>query len=80
MSPRLHCCVPFCRRTTARFQPPTEWICGRHWQLVSKDKRRVYGRRKRAWRRYHHENDGIAADRIWSRLKREAIERAAGVA
>lgn len=33
MSERVHCCVPFCRRTTRK--PYREWICGIHWRLVS---------------------------------------------
>jgi len=32
---RLPCCVPFCRRTT-RAGPFREWICGKHWRLVSR--------------------------------------------
>lgn len=31
---RVACLVPFCRRTTARFRPPTEWLCQDHWKLV----------------------------------------------
>ncbi|MFC5509337.1 hypothetical protein [Bosea massiliensis] len=34
MTTRIHCCVPFCRRTTAK--PYSEWICGKHWPLVPK--------------------------------------------
>lgn len=39
---RLLCCVPFCRRTTAAgaFR---EWVCGKHWRLVSP--------RTKRWRR-----------------------------
>lgn len=34
-SDRVPCCVPFCRRTTARghFR---EWICPKHWPAVSR--------------------------------------------
>jgi hypothetical protein len=79
VSDRIRCVVPFCRRTTARFKPPTEWICGDHWRLVRKVMRRVYGRRKKEWRRYHHEHDGIACDRLWAFVKRRAIEAAGGI-
>jgi hypothetical protein len=31
---RISCCVPYCRRTTsAEFR---EWVCGKHWPLVSR--------------------------------------------
>jgi hypothetical protein len=73
VSDRIRCAVPFCRRTTARFRPPTEWICGDHWRLVPKVMRRVHGRR------YHHEHDGIACDRLWALVKRSAIEAAGGI-
>lgn len=36
---RIACCVPFCRRTIARSRLPdehNEWICGKHWPLVSR--------------------------------------------
>jgi hypothetical protein len=33
---RTCCVVPFCRRTTARFKQPVEWICPVHWPMVSK--------------------------------------------
>lgn len=87
MTARLPCCVPFCRRSTARTEF-SEWLCGDHWRLVDRRRRRVYGRYMRQWRRYGPEArvhiDGrvfrAAADRIWRRLKREAIERAAGIA
>jgi hypothetical protein len=75
---RIACYIPFCRHT--RKNPGfSEWICGDHWRMVPKDRRRAYGRLKRVWRRFHHEADGIRADRIWSRLKRQAIETAVGI-
>lgn len=80
---RIGCCIPFCRRT--RKNPgadgiyATEWICGPHWIAVPKERRRVYGRLKRAWRRFHFEADGIRSARIWLRLKRQAIEAAVGI-
>ncbi|RZN30487.1 hypothetical protein [Bradyrhizobium sp. Leo121] len=74
---RLTCCVPYCKRTTDR--PFDEWLCGKHWPLVDKKARRVYGRRARVWRRYHRHSDGEAACRLWRWIKRQAIERAAGI-
>ncbi|WP_156927842.1 hypothetical protein [Bradyrhizobium sp. Tv2a-2] len=77
---RARCVVPFCRRTTKRFK--AEWICGNHWPLIPKAQRRVWGRLRKRWRRYGPEA-GVHFDarwwRIWDRLKREAIERAAGI-
>lgn len=43
---RLPCCVPFCRRTT-KAGGFSEWICGKHWRLVSrktKQRRRMADR------------------------------------
>lgn len=50
MSDRLPCCVPFCRRTTkaGRF---TDWICAKHWPLVSLETRGAYNLAKRRARR-----------------------------
>lgn len=42
MTDRTPCCVPFCRRTT-KAGAFSEWICGKHWALVSK--------RTKRWRR-----------------------------
>jgi hypothetical protein len=78
VSDRLQCCVPFCRRTTAR-SDFEQWICGDHWRLVGQTKRRVYGRYLRRWRRYGPSAYGPAASRIWRALVREAIEAAGGL-
>jgi hypothetical protein len=81
MTNRLQCCVPFCRRTIKREGRPdfAEWICGKHWRLLPQKRRKVYGRVMKAWRRYRSA-DGVArADRLWFRLKRQAIEAAGGI-
>jgi hypothetical protein len=57
----------------------SEWICRDHWIMVPKIRRQVYGRVRRRWRRFRLEPDGARADRIWNRLKREAIETAGGI-
>jgi len=75
---RLHCCVPFCRHTTARTEF-NEWLCGDHWRLVDLMHRRVYGRQAKRWRRYRLNDNGVAADRLWRWIKRKAIERAMGI-
>lgn len=79
MSGRLSCCVPFCRRTTAEHSGFDEWLCGEHWKLIPKPKRRAYGRITKAWRRYHRLADGARGARVWGALRRIAIERAAGL-
>lgn len=32
---RLACCVPFCRRSV-KVGEYNEWVCGKHWPLVSR--------------------------------------------
>lgn len=74
----VKCVVPFCKRTTSRTDFE-EWICGKHWPAIDRERRRVYGRYLRRWRRYGDSAYGPAAARIWRRLKAQAIERAAGI-
>lgn len=64
---RLTCCIPGCRRTTAK--PFAEWICGKHWIRIPKAVRRVYqtARRRR--------KSPAALARLWTRCKRIATER-----
>lgn len=81
---RVGCCVPFCGRTrkspAGRF---SEWICGDHWRLIDKERRRVWGRVHRRWRRFGPASREtaplVAYARLWAALKRQAIERAAGI-
>jgi hypothetical protein len=75
MTDRLQCLVPFCRRTIRRTALPpehNEWICGKHWTVTS-----VTWRRRRALFRRRGRRDLEAM--MWKRLKRQAIERAAGL-
>ena len=74
MTERIACCVPFCRRTTARFRPPTEWICGDHWRGVPKRLRGLYSLAKR------RKKPASVLDYLWSKAKGAAIERAGGIA
>lgn len=70
MSERTPCCIPGCSRSTAkRF---AEWICGKHWMLLTKAERRVWHRHKRQLRRYGEPLRPEAFDRIWAALKRRA--------
>jgi hypothetical protein len=82
--PRTGCIVPFCRRTTTMME--AEWICGTHWRLVDMGLRRLGGRLLRRWKRTGRWDDqrkwrviGLAYEGWWKRVKRQAIERAAGI-
>lgn len=78
MSLRISCCVPFCKRTKRKEEGYSEWICQKHWSLVPAGRRRAY-RRIRRQLRQRHEHWNARADRIWSRLKKVAIERSMGL-
>lgn len=82
MTDRIGCCVPYCRRTRKNdFRPGAEWICGDHWRLIDKARRRVWGRIRGRWRRFGPPAAADAiATRLWAALKRQAIERAMGIA
>ena len=73
---RVKCLVPFCRCTRgARWAGDPggeEWICHRHWVATSKVWRRRYFLfvRRGRWE---------LVARMWVRLKRQALERAAGL-
>jgi hypothetical protein len=72
---RLLCVVPFCRRTTACVDFE-QWICGEHWRLIDRARRRVYRRHLRRWRRYGAAAYGPAAVGTGRRLIVQAAERA----
>jgi hypothetical protein len=85
--PRSCCSVPFCRRTTTTFPPGHEWVCGEHWRLVDRALKTIRARLVRRWKRngrWARYQPGDAVDRtldaLWRRMKRQAIERAAGSA
>lgn len=69
---RLRCCVPFCRRTTPQRNGWTEWLCPKHWKLVDAE---IKALRRSARRRGRDRLDAM----LWSRAKRQATERAAGI-
>ncbi len=68
---RIHCAVPGCARTR-KPGAHTEFICSTHWPMTDRKLRRVMFR---ARKRGEVETDCMA----WRKLKRQAIERAAGV-
>jgi hypothetical protein len=84
MTARLHCLVPFCRRTCKVSLGFDEWICGPHWRAVSSETkafRRAANRRLRKAIRAGHAIGACQyrAWQAWERCKAEAIERAAGI-
>lgn len=89
--PRLACCVPWCRRTISRASLKTpegleisEWICGHHWRGIRKSWRQLYQRLK--WKAaqqgitvFERRKFIARAELTWTKLKRMAVERAAGI-
>lgn len=80
---RIACVVPGCRRKRGqrKGEPPitehTEFICRDHWALVPRSLKLL---RRRLRRRHGDRPRGWVADRrIWGRMRRHAIERAAGL-
>jgi hypothetical protein len=89
---RLACCIPFCRRTFKNDKAGTPWpegaqvMCGKHWRMVSRDRRRRYSRLHRLWKNKKGAVQGEIADRIvrllndeFERFKKIATEAAAGI-
>ncbi|TIN80719.1 MAG: hypothetical protein E5Y09_02530 [Mesorhizobium sp.] len=68
MTDRVHCCVPFCRRTCKGDPSRHEWVCGIHWRCVSTTLRR---RKSRLFRRYRH----LFADQHFSVFPAGSIRR-----
>lgn len=48
---RIRCCVPFCRRTVSADKGFDDWICCKHWRIVSYPTRAAYSLAKRRARR-----------------------------
>lgn len=70
---RTPCVIDGCHRTTQK--PYSEWICGKHWQRLTRAERRIWARLKRKSRRLAGSAKFDArVDRIWEGLKRRAIE------
>jgi hypothetical protein len=83
MSKRLHCCVPFCGRSTKNEKGYVEWVCQKHFGPVSARAKFIHRAAKRAQMRgragWTKDEINALAMRAWARVKREAIERAAGI-
>lgn len=77
---RITCCVPFCKRTKPNpDRELAEWICSRHWQATSKGRREAYRTVARLVRKGYVDERGELMRKLWENLKRQAIERAAGI-
>ncbi len=89
---RLTCCVLGCRRTFRRDKNGTPWdegaevMCGKHWRMVSRDRRRRYSPAARLYKNKKGSLQGPMADRIckllWAefeRFKKIATEAAVGI-
>lgn len=79
---RIPCEVPFCRRTApaAKFGEGARIICQKHSKLADPRVRRIYKLARRRARK--NPNDEAAHriwDRMWERMRKQAIERAGGV-
>jgi hypothetical protein len=80
---RTRCLVPFCRRTKPAAdlaaKGHSEWICQHHWTLVDPRLKRFKRRVERKLKvRKSNVMEGIAY-RTWEKLKKQAIERGAGL-
>ena len=51
MSDRIHCCVPFCRRTTKDDGHVSEFLCSNHWPTISPHLRRRESKLRRLYKR-----------------------------
>lgn len=76
---RITCCVPFCWRTYGNPEGFDEWICREHWKAIRPHRRKVYTRVKKEAKRTGAAHDAEVAGHIWAAMKKEAIERAAGI-
>lgn len=81
MSDRIPCLVPFCGRTMRRTPdsgPDTEFICAKHWPAIDRRVRRLHCKIRRK-RKRGAQGLEAAAQRMWDRCRRQAIERAGGI-
>jgi len=62
---------------------PAEWICSRHWAMVSKRLKTRRARINRLFRKAHHQGRIRRLNDLWQRTwlasKNEATERAGGI-
>lgn len=79
--PRIPCAVPFCRCGATRYPPGYEIICPKHYRPVDAAlkarRRRVTAALKRRGEMQTPRHARLEAV-LWGRIKRQAVERAAG--
>lgn len=71
MSQRVACAVPGCGRS-CKPERYSEFVCAKHWPATDRRWRLLMFRARRR-------GDHALRDKCWSKLKRQAIERAAGL-
>lgn len=76
---RQRCLVPFCGRTRRDDGKYAEWICGKHWRLADRLGRRVYRHRQRSTDHHSSEEKAHFVNKMWYGLKKQVLERAAGI-
>ena len=81
MTDRIPCEVPFCRRTADRskFGDGVRIICGKHWRLGNMRPRKLYSAAKRKFKKTGIDRYNWLANRAWDIVRKQAIERAAGI-
>lgn len=79
MAVMLSCCVPHCRRRAREDGHTSEWICADHWRTTDLLLRHDYRRLRRGAARSRTGVSREDSHRAWEALKRQAIERAAGI-
>lgn len=82
MIDRIRCEVPFCRRTGKRLPEDTDEtriICGKCWRLGDKRARTQYSAAKKKWKKTGIDRYGWLMHQAWERVRKQAIERAAGI-
>lgn len=76
---RTPCSVPGCGRSCKAELHP-EWICADHWRNTSLRTRGLFFRVRRKGNRYGWTPQLIRLhDRLWEKLKQQAIEKAMGI-
>lgn len=78
---RIPCEVPFCGRTAkaSEFPEGTRIVCGKHWRLGDARPRRLYSAASRKLKKTGDERYRDLKHRAWERVRKQAIERAAGI-
>ncbi|WP_370677570.1 hypothetical protein [Pleomorphomonas sp. PLEO] len=87
MTDRIHCSVPFCKRTRGQrkgeqpIQDGERWVCGDHWRLVPSHMRHRLTRLRRTYRKGKH--NPLRVERMIENAfflcERAAIETAGGL-